>query len=326
MKIAITGASGHIGNLLLEELISKGHNVRALVHVHADSMKDGRVDLVKGDLLDTGSLDQLCQDRELVYHLAARISIKRNDKDLVWQTNVEGTRNLVSACMKAGVKRLVHFSSIHALQAYPLDSELDESRELGLQSPMMYERSKAHSEMIVLEAASAGLDAVILNPTAVIGPGDIHGSFLGNALILMYRNALPMLVKGGYDWVDVRDVVSSAMAAMTEGKPGERYLLPGHWLSLLELAQFVSSISGRPASQWVAPDILAKLGLPFISAWAAIRGSVPLYTAESLSILRSSHQNISGDRAAEDLGHSPRPIEETLKDTFDWYTQHGHIR
>jgi dihydroflavonol-4-reductase len=130
---------------------------------------------------------------------------------------------------------------------------------------------------------------------------------------------LPALVKGGYNWVDVRDVSQAAISALENGKSGERYILSGVWAGLTDLSEMVSNITGRKTPSRVSPMWLAKLGVPFISAWYAIRNEHPLYTFQSLEIINSVNKNIINKKARQDLGFDPRPLKETLKDTIEWF-------
>lgn len=174
-----------------------------------------------------------------------------------------------------------------------------------------------------MNALNSGLDAVILSPTAVIGPFDYHQSFLGQALIKLYQNKLPMIIAGGYDWVDVRDVVNGAIQAATKGNKGEKYILSGHWHSLKELAEMTEEINSKKMSKILTPYFIARIGCPFIRFYASVRREQPLYTSDSLNIIRNSHRNISCEKARRELEYSPRPVKETLKDTFLWYCQNG---
>ena len=323
MKAAITGASGHIGNCLTRELLRKGVKVKALVHNKDNDLKDLDIELLNGDLLDTDSLTRLCEDVDYVFHLAARISIDEKDRELVYRTNVDGTRNLVNACVKNNVKRLLHFSSIHAYTIHPRDAVLDETRPLIENSNVVYEKSKADGERVVLHAVQNGLDAVILNPTAVIGPYDYNRSYLGQALIKIYLNKLPMLIPGGYDWVDVRDVVNGTINAIEKGRKGEKYLLSGHFYQLKQLSQMIAKCNDGKTPQFEVPMIFARIGLPFIRIFAKLRNEHPLYTGESLDILKNSPRNISNSKAVRELGYTTRSLEETLKDTFIWYKQNN---
>jgi dihydroflavonol-4-reductase len=326
MKVAVTGASGHIGNCLVRELIKKKAEVRVLLHNSENDIRKLNIEIIKGDMLNPVSLNRLCEDADVVYHLAAKIAIDKKELGLVYRTNVEGTQNLVNICLENKIKKFIHFSSIHALDAHPLDQVLDENRRLVDNTKMVYDRSKADSERIVLKAVESGLDAVILNPTAVIGPYDFKQSYLGQALLKIYLNKLPMLIPGGYDWVDVRDIVGAAIRASTKGRKGERYLLSGHWHSLKELSEMIERISGKKTPKTQAPLFIARLGIPFIKIYSVLRNEHPLYTSESLDILKNSHQNISFKKAEKELDYNPRPLEETLKDTFIWYQQNILIK
>lgn len=326
MNISITGGSGHIGNCLIRELITKGYNIKALVHNYNSSLKNLDLELITGDLNDKTTLEYLCAGADVVYHLAAQIAIDGSNKDLVYSTNVNGTKNLIEVCIEKKVKRLIHFSSIHAIDPHPLNEVLDENRANIGNTKIIYEKSKAESERIVIEAKKNGLDVIVLNPTAVIGPFDFKGSYLGQALIKIYQNKLPMLVPGGYDWVDVRDVVDAAIASITKGRSGERYILSGHYLSLRELSSFIGKISHKKTPKLIAPLFLAKIGLPFIKIYSVLANEHPLYTSESLHILKNSNRLISNEKAKNELGYTTRSLEESLKDTFEWYKQNGIIK
>jgi len=163
---------------------------------------------------------QLFSGVDVVFHLAAQISIDNKHTQQVFETNVSGTQKVIEACKITGVKKLVHFSTIHTIHSYGQEKPLDETNPLIASSNIAYETSKAEAEKLVLAAASDGLGAVILHPTAVIGPYDFQPSYLGQALIKIYKNQLPMLVPGGYDFVDVRDVAKAAIEAATKGRQG----------------------------------------------------------------------------------------------------------
>lgn len=326
MKVAVTGASGHIGINLCKELVHHGHSLKALVHKNTESLRDIPLEPVQGDLKDPASLAALVHDTDIVYHLGAIISIRGNRRGELFETNVEGTRRICEAAQKASVKRFIHFSSIHALLHRPYNQVLDENRPLAVADKMSYSRSKAKAEEIVLNAAEKGLDAVILSPTAVIGPFDYAPSLMGRALILLALGRLPALVPGGYDWVDVRDVVKTSIAAIKKGKKGQRYLLSGHWVTLKQISVLVSQLIGFRPKKFACPNWLAQIGLPFISLYCSIYEKKPLYTRDSLYTLRTSHKNISHTKATQELGYNPRPFEETLRDTLEWFQNQGLLR
>jgi dihydroflavonol-4-reductase len=325
MYIAITGASGHIGVNLCRLLVREGYPVRALVHKNNASLEGINLEKVRGDLMDPASLSAFVEDMDIVFHLAGVISIRNQGIKDVFEKNVEGTRNILAASKKASVKRVVHFSSIHALAQDPLDKVLDETRPLAFYDRMAYSRSKAYAEQEVLTAVRQGLDAVILNPTAVIGPEDHEPSLMGRALILMSLGKLPFLVPGGYDWVDVRDVAQAASIAMVKGRKGERYLLSAHWRELKVIAGMVSCITERTQRRKTCPHGIARLGLPFVNLYCRFTDRDALYTRDSLHTLRTSHRSISHEKARRELDYSPRPIMETLRDTLDWFKARNYL-
>ncbi|MBN1273766.1 MAG: NAD-dependent epimerase/dehydratase family protein [Candidatus Aminicenantes bacterium] len=321
MKVAITGASGHIGINLTRLLLQQGFSVRTLVHRNRRTLEGLETEMVAGDILDIKSLYPFSENVDVVFHLAAVVTIQGGKVKKVFEHNVAGTKNVLKAAQETGVKRFIHFSSIHALIQQPFHSVLDENRSLALEDKTAYSRSKAASEVCVFEAIKKGMDAVILNPTAMLGPFDYAPSLLGRAIIQMALGKLRILVPGGYDWVDVRDVASAAAASIEKGKTGERYLLSGHWMDLKTLAELVMNLSNCRVKRWICPFWLAFMGLPFVHLYCRAKAKEPLYTRDSLGALRNSHHDISNAKASRDLGYRPRPMKETLKDTLDWFEQ-----
>ncbi len=325
MKAAVTGASGHIGMCLCNYLLKEGFKVKALIHKNNTHLQNLNAELIEGDINDRNSINELCTNVDVVFHLAAIISIDKKDKKKVFKTNIDGTRLITNVCLEKSVSKLIHFSSIHALNSFPLNDVLDETRELITDVNTVYDFSKAEGERIVLNAVKSGLDAVILNPTAVIGPFDYKPSYLGQALIKMYKNKLPMLINGGYDWVDVRDIAKAAINSIEKGRKGEKYLLSGNWLSLVELSKLIGEIFNRKTPKNIAPFFLAKIGIPFIKIYSDIKGEEPLYTNSSLDILKNSNKFISSEKAQKELNYNSRPIRDTIKDTFEWFKKNDLI-
>ena len=324
MKVGVTGASGHIGNCLVQELKKQGATIKVLVHDLCNVPVESDVEPIHGNLLDPESLFKLCEEVDVVFHLAAQIAIENISSELVYETNVTGTKNMIAAANKSGVKKFIHFSSIHAFQIGSPDQMLDESRSLVESNKIIYEFTKAEGEREVKKAVKEGLNAVILNPTAVIGPFDYRSSLLGRALIKIYQNKLPFLVSGGYNWVDVRDVVSASIKAIESGRKGENYILSGEYCSLQELSSMISKISGCRIPV-IVPVTLARLACPFFKGYSFFTNKQPLYTYQSLDILVNSPVNVSSAKAGRELEYVPRPIEQTLRDTFDWYRENNFI-
>jgi|TARA_Y100000310_G_scaffold327305_1_gene393438 dihydroflavonol-4-reductase len=323
--IAVTGASGHIGANLIRRLLEDGQSVRVLAHKSRDAFFGLNLDVVEADICDRASLTSAFEGVEVVYHLAASVSILPGRIEMLTKVNVQGTENVIEACRISGVRRLVHFSSLHALEQEPLHTPLDESRSLVTEANgTAYDCSKAQAEMRVRQAIEEGLDAVVLYPSGVLGPNDFRLSHFGAALIKMASAKLPALVHGGCDWVDARDVAEAAVKAAARGRAGEAYILGGHYLSVREVADVVAEISGLPAARFISPLWLARLYAPVSTVFAELTGNRPLYTSSSLTAL-AGNRNIVHQKATAELGHRPRPFRETMVDTLLWYGQAGHL-
>ena len=254
------------------------------------------------------------------------ISILTHEWPKLEAINVLGTQNVVEACRHNKVRRLVHFSSIHALTQEPLDIPVDESRPLiAARDCPPYDRSKAAAEIEVRKGIELGLDAIIINPTAIIGPYDYALSHFGEALLSLANGTLPALVPGGFDWVDVRDVVAGAICAEEKAPTGASYLLAGHWVSFPDLAAVVAEITGVPAPRLVCPMWLARLSAPAVTMMYRLCGKRPLFTPVSLRAL-CGNRHISHERAARELGYNPRPFRETIADTLRWFESSGRLK
>jgi dihydroflavonol-4-reductase len=324
MKTLVTGAAGHIGANLVRELIKEKRTVRALVRDDRRGVEGLDLEVVRGDLLEYQSLVKAVKECDSVFHLAASISIMGDKSGAVFRTNVEGTQNIVRACLERDVKRLVHFSSIHAFSRHPLDLPIDESRDPADSRFPAYDRSKALGNREVKEGIEKGLDAVIVAPTAVLGPHDFKPSRMGTVLIKIYQRRFPALVAGGYDWVDVRDVVRGALAAEKSARCGSEYILSGEWASVRRLAELVETVSGEQPPRFTCPQWLARAAAPFSEKLCKVLDKRPLFTGEALLSLRS-HRHINREKAEKELGYMPRPLEETVKETLAWFERKGML-
>jgi len=321
MLSAVTGASGHLGGSLVRLLLMEGRTVRVLARSDRRSFEGLDVQIVEGDIFDPGALRALTEGAETVFHLAGRISIVGAEGGLVQSTNVEGVRNVIQACQESGVRRLVHCSSIHAFDTNPSDQLIDESRRLALgHGHAVYDRTKAEGQRAVLEAAREGLDAVIINPGAIVGPFDFKVSRMGSVFLDIYHGRLPMLINGGYNWVDARDVSQGALLAEIKGRSGECYLLTGHWVHICEVSRMIGRITGRKTRQSAAPLWLASAASWLPLAWGRLGGGTPKFTPAAIEAIRS-HRHISHEKASRELGYAPRPFEETVRDTLEWFRQ-----
>ncbi len=277
----------------------------------------------KASLSRPDALAEAFRDRDVVFHAAGRISITRHDSEEVERVNVQGTRNVIAACLAAGVRRLVSFSSIEAIEPFPLDAPVDEDRpaaDPATASP--YAVSKARAEREVLAANSRRLETVVINPTAIIGPLDYRPSLLGRALLAFARGRLPMLVDGGFDWVDVRDVAAAALTAAERAPAGRRYIAGGRWASMAELADLACAETGARPPRLMCPLPLARAFAPVSTALSLLTGGEPLFTKESLRVL-TGNRNVSHARAARELGYAPRDLSDTIRDTIAWFRERG---
>lgn len=326
MTIVVTGASGHLGANLVRELLARGEPVRALVHRSSASLAALGVEQVQGSVDDPASLAAAFAGARRVFHLAGIISLDGDPDGRVWRVNVEGTRKVAAACRAVGVERLVHVSSIHAFDQHPLDRPLDETRPQVERSTRhsAYDRSKAGGERVVREAIAGGLDAVIVNPTGILGHVDHGPSRLGQLLLDLAARRLPALLDGGFDFVDVRDVVAGTLAAAERGTTGSNYILGNRWAALHELASVAAEVTHVPAPRLVTPVWTARLGVPVAKLLAKLADKAPAMTHESLDVL-TSNRSIRSDKAKRELGYAPRPLTETVRDAYRWFAEQGML-
>jgi len=326
--ILVTGATGHIGNVLIRKLLDQGEKVRALTWGGEDTMpiKDLDVEQVEGDVLDPVSLEPAMRGVKTVYHLAGIISIMPGRNPLVWKVNVEGTQNVLEAARRAGVRRLVYTSSIHAIARAPHGVAMDESLGFDQNNPYgEYDRSKAAASLEVQKAATAGLDAVIVCPTGVIGPYDFRGSEMGEVIRSASEARTMFYVEGAYDFVDVRDVVDGLIAANENGRRGESYILSGNKISVRYLLETVREVTGKAFASFKMPFSLAEFAAKFTPYYYRYSKAKPRFTPYSLEVLQSN-SNISHAKAARELGYQSRPAIETIADTVRWFFENHKVR
>jgi dihydroflavonol-4-reductase len=325
-KIGITGASGHTGANLIRRLLQESYELRVLQYRDHQAFEGLGLDLFRGDLTDRSSLASFCKDLDVIIHLAAQISIGSNSFDNLYKINVEGTKNLVETAKEAGVKRFIHFSSIHALEHKPLDKAMDETRPLSLGSGMPYERTKAMAEEWIIGQQEKNFDVIRMHPTAILGPFDFKPSYVGQFIIRLYNGSLPGLIRGGYNWVDVRDICDATCNAVEKGEGGEGYILSGEWKSVVDFALLFEEATGKKTVRLKIPLWLARIGVPFIRLYAQIKNQHPLYTYKSLQILQQGNRNISSEKARKELGFNPRPLIDSIRDTVNWFRENGVIK
>ena len=314
----VTGATGHIGNVLVRKLLERGENVRALIlpGESRESISGLKVEAFEGDILNMDSVFESMRGIKGIFHLAGVISIMPGPNPFVRKVNVEGTKNILRAAAEKRIK-LIYTSSIHAIQRVE-EGLIDESVPYDMNNPYgAYDRSKAEATLEVLNAARSGLEAVVACPTGVIGPYDYRGSMMG-AVIHGAAVAKPTLyVDGAYDFVDVRDVADGLIAAAENGKRGESYILSGQKITVRYLLETVREITGKHFFQMKIPFDLAKFAAIFTPVYYRFANETPRFTPYSLEVLQSN-SNISHAKATRELGYKPRPIFDSIRDAVKW--------
>lgn len=318
-KAVVTGASGHIGANIIRELLQKGFQVRVLVHKTTKALEGLDVEVFYGNLSNLESLIQAFSGMDYVFNTAGYVSIQRNDWDSAKKINVLGLVNIVKACIIADVKRLIHFSSIEALDRNSSLVPVDENFPLVTQlDPSPYAFSKAIGEKFLREVCSLGFDAVILNPTSVIGPFDFKLGKSSQALFDIYKGRLPILVQGKADWVDSRDVACAAVNAALMATAGSRYILSGHQIEIKQLAEKINSFSGRKNIRVYLPLWIVRLFIPLATLYFYFMGKEPLITDISISAMEGNW-TISHQKADNEILYKVRSFNETIEDCVKWF-------
>ena len=320
MRVAVTGPAGHLGANLVRALLARGDDVAAVVRKSADGIEGLAVDQVKGDVRDLDSLRAAFDGCEVVFHLAAVVSITGDQGGLVHAVNVEGARNAAIAARDAGVKRFIHTSSVYAFDM-DVGGVVDEKSARANHSATAYDKSKYASELAVHEA-SGDMDVMVVYPSGVIGPHDFGPSPLGEILQFAGRWGIPFILAGGSDWVDVRDVAAGFIAAAEKGKDGEGYILGGRYLPLNQLFKLVTREAGTTSPLLTFPHFSAFGAVPPAWLWSKVSGSPAKITRESLRVLNCPSR-LSHAKAARDLDYVARPIEQTIVDTVAWFADPG---
>ncbi|HNE73755.1 MAG TPA: NAD-dependent epimerase/dehydratase family protein [Microthrixaceae bacterium] len=318
MRAVITGASGFLGAHLARTLKDRGVEVRAADRSRGPALDDVDVEFVEIDVLDPASLRAAFEGQDRVFHLAAIISIVGDPTGEVWRVNVHGPRNAATVAFECGGGRFVHCSSVHSFDLERCGPSLDES---GLPTTHpdapAYDRSKRAGEEAVRLVVQKGLDAVVVNPTGIIGPDDRGPSRMGETVLQFMTRKIPVGITGQFDFVDVRDVVEGLIAAGDRGRTGENYLLSGSRLSIRELGMLVERYSGVPVPPLSIPLRLVTPLAPLVMQIEQ-RTKKPIFTPDALHALKYSPV-VSHYRAATELGYRSRPIHETVRDTVAWF-------
>lgn len=324
MRVVVTGAAGFLGTNLINVLVNDGHEVCAVEHGTANgATHDSRgVSWVTGDVLDAGRMREIFTDAEVVYHLAARITLKQEHPD-AWHLNTVGPRTVAEAALAAGVRRMVHCSSVHSFDTAK-GGEIDEASARSTSPKLpVYDRSKWRGEQNLREVIDNGMDIVIANPTGIIGPID-HPDRLSRVNGMLRdaaRGKVPIDIRGGFDWVDARDVARGLIQVADHGRTGENYLLGGNFLSIHDAFTMAANMVGRRPPAFALPLWVMAAILPIAEPIGRRLGSDVMSEA-SLASLRSSPA-VNHGKAASELGYTARPAEETIRDLIMWFIEQG---
>ena len=322
-KYLVTGATGFLGRAVAEELVRRKAQVHALV-LHDDpciNLLPKEVHTVIGDVCDKGSLSDFFADadsRTCVIHCAGIVSVASRPGPRLYQVNVGGTWRVLRQCMAHDVGKMVYVSSVHAIPEKPKGYIITEDCEF---SPGLvdgdYAKSKAAATELVFDAAERGLNASIVLPSGIIGPGDLQGGSFTSMARSFLAGKLPLAVRGGYDFVDVRDVANGILACSESGEPGKGYILSGCYVTIRRMLQLVGKAAKLKYRPICLPLGLARLAAPYYER-RSLRERKPLFfTPYSVSVLASNGQ-FSHAAASECFAYQPRPMEETLGDMTAW--------
>lgn len=319
----VTGAAGHLGGTLVRLLKKLGAPVRGLILPEeriSSAQEDGLV-CVRGDVRDKASMEPLFAGagewETTVFHTAGVVDISGCLTERMEQVNVEGTRNVIELCREHGVSRMVYVSSVHAIPERPsllVQGEVDHFSPDEVTGG--YAKTKARATQLVLDAAQEGLNAVVVHPSGILGPYDTGGNHLVQLVTDYIRGRLPACVRGGYDFVDVRDVAAGCLSAAEKGRSGECYILSNRHYEVREVLRMVKEVQGGRRLP-VLPLWMARAAAPVMGAVARLCRQRPLYTAYSLYTL-NSNDRFSHDKATSELGYRPRDLYQTIRDTVRW--------
>ena len=323
MAYLITGGAGHIGNTLARALLKEKKKVKILALPNEDvSSLDGLdVEIVRGDINDREFMKQFIQKDDVVFHLAGIIDIANMPYEKIKKVNYDGTVNVTDACIENKAKKLVYTSTVHII---------DPNSGHVLTEPTAFEhdnlvgnyaKTKALASKYITEKSKAGLlDASIVYPSAVVGPYDFRLSETGQVVLDYVNGKLNAYVKGGYNFVDVRDVAQGLIGASEKGRAGEGYILSGNYITVKEMMTILNKKTGRKRVHVKIALWFLKLVAPIANLYYKVRGKKPVLSNESLYTI-NTNANFSHQKATDEFGYNPRPVEQTLFDTVDWFIE-----
>jgi dihydroflavonol-4-reductase len=329
MKVLVTGATGFIGGNLARELTKQGYRVSALVRKGANLkyLKDLDIDFQEGDLRDKPSLERAMEDCEALFHVAAIYTFWAKDPRLIYETNVQGTANILSVAMSKGVKKVVYTSSESVVGIDARCSLGNENMKSDLSHiPSDYKKSKFMAEDLVFKMYGQGLPVVVVNPTTPIGPYDIKPTPTGKIVTQYLNHGMVACVNTGLNVVDVEDVARGHILALEKGRTGERYLLGNKNLTLREIMGILENLTGIRAPRINIPIMLALCaGYADEFFEGKVAGRAPHIPLGAVKAARK-FRHFDCSKAIEELGMPQTPIELSFEKAVNWFRQNGYAR
>ena len=324
--VLVTGASGFIGGHVARVLAERGERVRILIRPTSDQrgIADLEAERVTGDLRDPDSLSRAVARCESVYHVAADYRLWAREPDELYRANVDGTRNLLEAARREGVRRVVYTSTVGCIGMRGDGTLGDEDSPVSLEEMTgAYKRSKFQAEEVALEYARSGFNVVVVNPTAPVGDRDVKPTPTGKIIVDFLLGRMPAYVDTGLNVVDVRDVARGHLAAAERGRSGERYILGARNMTLREILEELARLGGRPAPKVRIPYAVAWTYAAAGTALASLTGRAP---RASLDAVRMSRKKmwVRIDKAQRELGFAPGPVEEALRRAIEWFRENQY--
>lgn len=327
MQALLTGASGFIGGHVLDALLEAGARVRCLVRDGSPrrNVEGKDVEIAVGDLRDGGALERAAVDCDAVYHCAADYRFYAKDPRELYASNVEGTRNVMRAAAAAGVERVVYTSSVGALGLHADGTPANESTPVTLENMVgHYKRSKYLAERVADQWVAKGLPVVIVNPSAPVGDGDLKPTATGKMILDFLNRKVPAYVDTGLNLVDVRDVALGHLLAAEKGKVGEKYILGNRDMTLREIFQTLSEISGLPAPTRQLPHWVPMTFAALEAGLSRLIGRQPNVPLEAVKLARY-RMFFDPSKAVRELGLPQTPVEKPLRRAVDWFRDNGYV-
>jgi dihydroflavonol-4-reductase len=319
--VLVTGASGFLGWHVARLLEERSYLVRALVRP-GSRITGLDAEIASGDLRDVGSLERAVAGCGLLFHAAADYRLWAKRPVELYQSNVNGTRNLLEAARRAGVERVVYTSTVGTI-GIPHDGLGDEQTPVSLADMAgAYKRTKFLAEQAALEFAASGFPVVIVNPTAPVGDHDVKPTPTGQIIVDFLSGRLPAFVDTGLNIVDARDVAEGHLLALEHGRPGERYILGSENLTLAQILETLSRITGRKAPTTRLPYAVAYCAGVCSTAWAEVTGHPPRVPIDAVRMARK-RMWVMHDKARRELGFEPAPADAGLRKAVEWFSALG---